>query len=135
MIHVPNAAAQVYELRMGDEVHTFVFGESKHLWSFGPWTTDAELLYTRTVNDELAQLIIVGAGAVEWQEHALLQSSEKLSYLEWRKQNAALHETLHAEPSSISTTPFLDDLLAGQTSISSATRGNGENSNSYAEKR
>jgi hypothetical protein len=38
MVHVPNAAAQVYELRIGDDVHTFIFGESKQLWSFGPWT-------------------------------------------------------------------------------------------------
>jgi hypothetical protein len=87
------------------------------------------------VDDELAQLIIVDAGAVEWQKHALLQAAERLAFLEWRKENGASHETLHAEPLSISTTPFLDDLLAGQTSISSATRGNGENSNSYAEKR
>ncbi len=127
MNHVPHAA-QVYELRMGDVVHTFVFGESKQPWSFGPWSSDAELLYVRTTNDELAQMIVVGANSVEWRGRTLLQSAENLEYLEWRKADS----TVHAEPSSVSTTSFLDELLANSAPFSSTARGNA--STTYAEK-
>jgi hypothetical protein len=130
VIHVPNAAAQVYELRIEDALHTFVFGEGKQTWIFGQWSSDAELLYSRTENNKLAQLIIVGGGSVEWQGRALLQSAEKLEHFEWRKED----DTLHAEPPSISATSFLDELLTGAASISSATHGDDANSNSYAEK-
>ena len=128
----PQADAQLYEVRIGAASHQFVYARGSQPrvnqpWTFGPWSSDAELLYCRTANEKLVQLIVIGATSLSWQGRSLLPSAGPFEYLEWRK----LDGTLAGKPSSFSA-GLLDELADNfppSSSNSSST------TSSYAEKR
>jgi hypothetical protein len=96
---IAQAAVQLYELdyhygRERDdpgERHAFFFAlgdnKSNESWSYGPWSSDADVLYCRIENEELAQLVVVGGTHVAWQGRALVQSPSRSEFFEWRRQD------------------------------------------------
>ena len=131
MSSTPHADAQLYELHVGGESHAFFFARGdqpwgNHLWTFGPWSSDAELLYCRTANEKLLQLIVIAATTVRWHGRSLLQSSGPTEYLEWRK----LDGILASKPPSVSAALPLDELTGDLFPSSS----NPSSTSSYAEK-
>jgi Heparinase II/III N-terminus/Heparinase II/III-like protein len=126
LISVPQEKAQAYELHLGDESHGFFFARDKQPWSFGPWSSDAELLYCRIEKEMLTQLIVIGGTSVEWQDRPLLQAGVPSKYFEWRKLDAILR----AEPDPFAMTPLFDQLTGSPLS----TASNVNPASSYAEK-
>ena len=134
MASTPHADAQLYELHIGEVNHEFFFARASQSgdnqpWSFGPWTSDAELLYCRTINEKLVQLIVIGAATLCWQGRSLLASAGPSEFIEWRKLDGTLDGTTTGKPSSFSA-GVLDE-LAGDFSASSS---NPSSTSSYAEK-
>jgi len=115
LVSMPHANAQVYELHLSDASHGFFFARDKQPWTFGSWSSDAELLYCRIEKEMLTQLIVIGGSSVEWQGRPLLHASAPSKYFEWRKLDA----TLHAEPEPFSTTSLFDRLTGSSLSTSS----------------
>ena len=118
------AAVQVYELDYHNESHGFFFALGDEAWSFGPWSSDARVLYCGVVQEELAHLVVIGATHVAWQRQPLLKASGPAEFFEWRKLNAAMD----AVPGGFSVTPLFAELTG-------ASPGPNRNSSTNAEKR
>lgn len=127
MVSVHHPDAQAYELHTGGDDHGFFFSRDGRPWSFGPWSCDAELLYCRTQDKRITQLIVIGGSSVEWQGRPLLPAHGPFKYFEWRKQDGALH----AEPAPFPTTFSFDELVGNSPSPTSNTSNQ---TSSYAEK-
>ena len=124
---VAQAAVQVYELDYHEESHGFFFALGDEAWSFGPWSSDARVLYCRIEKEKLAHLIAIGGTYVAWQGQPLLKMAGPSAFFEWREQDAVMNAT----PGDFSVTPLFEELTGD--SRSSAANLN-RNSSSYAEK-
>lgn len=122
-----HAAVQVYELGDQEQSHGFFFALGQQAWSFGPWSSDAELLYCRIQKEKLAHLVVIGGSSVAWQGQQLLKAAGPSAFFEWRKQDAAMH----AEPRPFSVSPLFDELTGNTSSPSSFSN---TTSSTYAEK-
>jgi len=133
---------QVYELREGNRSHEFFFAEpdltpagrssddsprNRAAWSFGPWFSNAQLLYCRAEGEKLVRLIAVGGKTLECQGKPLINASGPCKFFEWRMQD----RLTNAEPLQVSATPFLDELTGGTQAASHEANA----TSSYAEKR
>jgi hypothetical protein len=127
------AAVQVYELDYHDESHGFFFALDSALnkdgWSFGPWSSDARVLYCCIEKEKLEHLVVIGGAQVSWQGQPLLKSdvAAPFEFFEWRKRDALLNTA----PGGYSVTPLFEH-LAGVSHNSTATPNN--ISTPYAEK-
>jgi hypothetical protein len=80
------AAVQTYELDLDDGSHSFLFSRGDEAWSFGPWSSDAQVLYFRTENEKPAQLVVIGGTQVAWRgEPLLLKMAGPVAFFEWRR--------------------------------------------------
>jgi hypothetical protein len=129
MVRMHHAAVEVYELQDGDQSHGFFFAHDTQPWSFGPWSSDAELLYCRIENEKLEQLIVIGGSSVAWQGQPLLDAKGPARFFEWRK----IDGTQHTERGEFSTTPLFDE-LTGSARLSSDASVASTPASSYAEK-
>ncbi|MGA9933354.1 MAG: alginate lyase family protein [Terriglobales bacterium] len=102
------ATLQVYELDYHDESHGFFFALGDDAWSFGPWSSDARVLYCRIENEKLAHLVVIDGTNVAWQGQPLLKikTAGPSAFFEWRKQDAVLN----TEPGVFSVTPAFEKL-------------------------
>lgn len=130
MVSKQHGAVHVYELHDRNETHAFFFScfsaHDRQAWSFGPWSSDAEVLYCRMENEKLVQLIVVGGSSVAWQGQLLLNARGPSEFFEWRKQDGAMN----AEPEPFSTTPLFVELTGSSHSSADASNP----TSSYAEK-
>jgi len=114
------AAVQVYELDYHDESHGFFFALGEQAWSFGPWSSDAQVLYCRIEKEKLAHLVVIGGTYVAWQGQPLLKAAGPSAFFEWRKQDAVMN----AAPGEFSVTSLFEELtgeeLTGGSPSSSA---------------
>jgi hypothetical protein len=132
------AAVQVYELASHDASHGFFFGRGNDSWSFGPWSSDAQLLYCRIEEEKLEHLVVIGGTQVLWQGEPLLKSARPSEFFEWRRHDSVLN----AVPTEFSCTPLFTALTGqepkGQagsdTTHSDSLAGSNRDSSSYAEK-
>jgi hypothetical protein len=122
-------AVQVYKLdyHHNNESHGFFFALGDEAWSFGPWTSDARVLYCAVVQEKLAHLVVIDGTHVAWQRQPLLKAPGPVEFFEWRKQDAAMD----AVPGGFSFTPLFEEL----TGASPALPGPNRNSSTNAEKR
>jgi hypothetical protein len=111
MTSMPDAAVAVYELQNGDRSHGFFFARGKQAWSSGPWASDAEVLYCRTENEKITQLIVIGGSSVTWQGQSLLKAHGPSQFFEWRKQDGLLH----AEPQPFSLSALFQEWTGSST--------------------
>jgi hypothetical protein len=116
-------AVQVYELDYHNESHGFFFALGDEAWSFGPWSSDAGVLYCRIEDEKLAHLVVIGGRHVAWQGQPILLAAAPSAFFEWRRRDAMMNP----QPGEFSVTPRFEELTGG-TGSSSA------NSSSYAEK-
>jgi hypothetical protein len=125
------AAVQVYELDYYDESQGFFFALGDQAWSFGPWSSDARVLYCRIEKERLAHLVAIGGTYVAWQEQPLLKAAGPSAFFEWRKQDAVMNA-----PGEFSVTSLFEKLtseeLTGGAPSSSADFH--RSSSPYAEK-
>jgi hypothetical protein len=118
------ASVQVYELDYHDHSHGFFFALGDQEWSFGPWSSDARLLYCRIEKQTVTHLVVIGGSEVRWQGQSLLKSSTPSEFFEWRRENPFVT----AAPSAFSVTSLFQQLTSDLDSFSNRS------STSYAEK-
>lgn len=126
MVSGEQPGVQVYELHDGRESHSFFFARDKRPWSSGLWSSDAELLYSRTESQQLMQLILIGGSSVAWQGQPLLKAGGLIDFFEWRKSDGVIN----AAPVPFSTTALFDELAGGAR----ASLDSSNPTSSYAEK-
>ncbi len=109
MASIAQPNVQLYELDYHGESHTFFFALNhvNEPWSFGPWSSDARLLYCRIANERLEQLVVIAATHVAWQGQPLLQSAP-FEFFEWRKQDALTNSS----PGKLSATALIEELAS-----------------------
>jgi hypothetical protein len=129
LISTAQAAVQVYELDDHDQSHGFFFALGEEAWSFGPWSSDARVLYRRLEKDTLAHLILIGGTQVAWQGQPLLSTATPSAFFEWRKQDAVMN----AAPAEFSITALFNELTDGSRRLS--LESDHVSASSYAEKR
>jgi hypothetical protein len=103
------AAVQVYELDYQDQSHGFFFALGDEAWSFGPWSSDARVLYCRIEKEKLAHLVLIGGTQAAWQGQPLLKTERASEFFEWRSQDAVLN----AGAGKFSVTPLFEQLTGG----------------------
>ena len=131
LVAMRQAAVQAYELVDQDDNHGFCFALDKRPWSFGPWSSDAELLYCRIGKEGLAHLIVIGGTHVAWQGQPLLTATGPSAFFEWRKQDAVMN----AEPGPFSASPLFRELTGAATMSPDTGRSTSSSpSSKYAEK-
>jgi len=93
------AAVQAYQLdyRQNSESDWFFFALGEEPWSFGPWSSDARVLYCRIENEKLTHLVAIGGTQVAWQGQPLLKATGPAAFFEWRGQDAAMNAVPCAE--------------------------------------
>jgi hypothetical protein len=128
------AAVQVYELAYHHLSHGFFFARGKESWSFGPWSSDARVLYCRIEQETLQHLVVIGGSQVAWQGQELLRSAQAFDFFEWRRKEPEM-----TKPEGISLTPLFAALTdpdkAGNDAANSlSTATSDRRSSSYAEK-
>ncbi|MGA7078300.1 MAG: alginate lyase family protein [Terriglobales bacterium] len=120
-----HATLQVYELDYHDESHGFFFALGDDAWSFGPWSSDARLLYCRIEKEKLAHLVLIGGTEVSWQGQLLLKGAGPSAFFEWRRQDAVTS----TEPGVFSVTPVFEKLThSSSTDFSGHLSGQGSSS-------
>jgi hypothetical protein len=110
---MPHAAVQVYELEYHDESQGFFFALGEAVWNFGPWSSDAQLLYCRIEQEKLTHLVVIGGTHVAWQGKLLMTAAAPFTFFEWRKQDATTNVGL----SRVSLGPLFEQLTGGSTSV------------------
>jgi len=129
------AGVQVYELADHDVSHGFFFSTRQEAWSFGPCSSDAQMLYCRIEGEKLDHLVVLGGTEVGWQGEPLLKAAKPSKYFEWRKQESVMNGS-----GEFSFTPLFETLTGEQ--LHEASTGHGPSpvadfkpdSSSYAEK-
>ena len=106
LANMRSGTVQVYELTDENETHGFFFALDKRPWSFGPWSSDAELLYCRIRDEKLAHLVVIGGTHVAWQGRQLLRAPGPSDFFEWWKDDAVMN----AEPEPFSISSLLGEL-------------------------
>ncbi len=109
------AAVQVYELDYHDESQGFFFALGEEAWSFGPWSSDAPVMYCRIEKEELTHLVVIGGTRVAWQGQPLLKAAGPAAFFEWRKRDALTN----AAPGEFSVTSFFEELTGEELTGSS----------------
>jgi len=127
LVGMRHAAVQVYELTDRYQNQGFCFALDKRPWSFGPWSSDAEVLYCRIEGEHLVHLVVIGGTSVAWQGRPLLKAPGPSAYFEWRKQDAVMN----AEPLLFAVSPLFAE-LTGTADLPSGTQN--ISSSTYAEK-
>ncbi len=112
-------AVQVYELDYHRASEGFFFSLGDDAWSFGPWSSDARVLYCRVEDEKLTHLVLLGATRVDWQGQQILLAPKRGTF-EWRKQDALINA------GEFSITPYFEELTGSSRSSASPS--------SYAEK-
>src|SRR5208282_5745218 len=128
------AAVQAYELdyHQNNESHGFFFALGDQAWSFGPWSSDARVLYCRIEKEKLTHLVVIGGTHVAWQGQPLLKAAGPSAFFEWRKEDAVMNRA----PGEFTVTALFEELTGGSPS-SSADFNHGPSAHSsspYAEK-
>jgi len=118
LVSMTHAAVQVYELQNQHETHGFFFALDKQPWSFGPWSSDAEVLYCRIWEEKIIQLIAVGGSSVAWQGEQMLKATKPSAYFEWRKQDG----WINAEPEPFSLSPRFQELTGAHPGSDSSNQ-------------
>jgi hypothetical protein len=106
LVSKQHVAVRAYELQGRTESHSFFFALDKQAWSFGPWSSDAEVLYCRIKEEKIVQLIVVGGSSAAWHGEPLLKATKPSAYFEWRKQDGLMH----AEPEAFALSPLFQEL-------------------------
>ena len=121
---VHQSAVRVYELSGEDASQVFFFALGKY-WSFGPWSSDSEVLYCRTEHDKLTHLVVIGGSSVKWHGEHLLTASKPCAVFEWRKGDGILG----AESAPFQVSSLFQELTGGALPVAST-----QNLSSYAER-
>ena len=114
------AAVQVYELdyHQSDESQGFFFALGDEAWSFGPWSSDARVLYCRIEKEKLAHLVVIGGTYVAWQGQPLLKAAPSSAFFEWRKHDAVMNAPGEFSVTSLFEQMTSEELTGGVPSLS-----------------
>jgi Heparinase II/III-like protein/Heparinase II/III N-terminus len=124
-------SVQVYVLDHDGTAHEFFFALGDESWSSGPWSSDAQVLYCCTEEQQLNHLIVIGGTHVAWQGQPLLKALKPSAFFEWRKRDAETSSV----PNEFSVTALFEQLTGGALPVNlRSTADLNRDSSSYAEK-
>jgi hypothetical protein len=109
LVSMAHAAVQVYELDYDGQSHGFFFAMGDAAWAFGPWSSDARVLYCRIDKEKLAHLVVIGGTSVAWQEQPLLKAVGSSDFFEWRQDDGVRNTNADA----FSITSVFEKLAGG----------------------
>jgi hypothetical protein len=109
LARMAHAAVQVYELDYHGQSHGFFFALSDGAWSFGPWSSDARVLYCRIDDEKVVHLVVIGGSHVAWQEQPLLKAVGSSEFFEWRREGGVMN----AGADAFSVTSAFEKLTRG----------------------
>lgn len=72
-----------YRYDSRSETHYIFLARESGMWSCGPWSSDAELLYCRLQDDRLTQLVMISGSFAKWQHKDLIRLREAVDHIEW----------------------------------------------------
>jgi hypothetical protein len=132
---IRDASVQVYEVDDHSKSEEFFFALGDEAWSFGPWSSDARLLYCRIEKDRLAHLIVIGATHIAWEGEPLLHVDGAATFSEWLRRDGLANSA----PGELFPTPLFEELADSiRSSASSRARSSAEESSNrgstFAEK-
>lgn len=107
-------AVQAYKLDYHDESHGLFFALGNEAWAFGPWSSDAQVLYCCIEKEKLTHLVMIGGTHVAWRGQPLLKAVEPSNFFEWRRQDAVMN----APSDETSLTPLFEQLTGRSRSSS-----------------
>jgi len=108
LARMAHAAVQVYELDYHGQSHGFFFALGDGAWSFGPWSSDARMVYCRVDEEKLAHLVVIGGTQVAWQEQPLVKAVGS-EFFEWRREGGVMN----AGADAFSVTSAFEKLTGG----------------------
>jgi hypothetical protein len=110
------AAVQAYKLDYHHNIESdeFFFSLGDEAWSFGPWSSDARVLYCRIESEKLTHLVVIGGTQVAWQGQPLLTAAVPSAIFEWRKRDAMMNRA----PGGLAVTALFEELTGGTRSSS-----------------
>lgn len=128
---------RAYRLEADGEVHTFLFAptagspppRSPHSspWHNGPWSSDAEVLYSQLDRTGLVHLVLIGGTFVQFQHDYILGPAEPMEWFEWRKRDGSVYAG--------SSNALIPQLSTESPLLSTAAELTGLHPAPYAEKR
>jgi hypothetical protein len=77
--------AKVYTYEHGEITDRIIFGNSRELWTAGPFRSDALLLWVRSQQRELTALAFCSATLVEMNGDRVFSAASRLERLEWTR--------------------------------------------------
>lgn len=110
---VTQTAVQAYELKSPDGNQSFLFALNHGAWSYGPWSSDARLLYCRIEKERLTHLVVIGWSHVSWQGQPLL-NAESSEFFEWHRHATIMNPT----PRNFSATSLFEELTSQERNAS-----------------
>jgi Heparinase II/III-like protein/Heparinase II/III N-terminus len=84
---VRHTSVQGYEVDYHNQSEEFFFALGEDAWSFGPWSSDARLLYCRIEKDRLEHFIVIGATHIAWEGQPLLRADAPATFFEWLRRD------------------------------------------------
>jgi len=130
-------AVQVYELDYDDESHGFFFALNKDPWSFGPWSSDALVLYCHIEKEKVTHLVVIGGTWVAWQGQPLISMDLKAeapsAFFEWRRKGISARNADTLDRGNYLVTPLFEQ-LTGEAVTENSRDGSQSPSSTYAEK-
>ncbi len=135
MASMAQAAVQVYELdyHYQEQSRGFFFALRDQAWSFGPWSSDARVLYCDIKKEKLKHLVVIGGTYVNWQGQPLLKAAGPCEFFEWSAEDALLnHRLTNQTPGEFSVTPLFEQLTGERLGRESGSSGQG--ASTYTEK-
>jgi Heparinase II/III-like protein/Heparinase II/III N-terminus len=82
---------QAYELISRDETQGFLFATGGEAWSFGHWSSDAQVLYYRFEKTRLVHLVVIGGTYLAWRGETVLTAVTSNGFFEWRRSDALVN--------------------------------------------
>jgi hypothetical protein len=122
---------QCYKLDSRDESQAFLFALGNDAWSFGPWSSDARVLFCRFRKDSLRHLIVIGGTHVRWHGEPLLTGAGPKNIFEWKKEDTATNSATR----EFSISALFEELTRDETIDGTAADRVDQVSTTYAEKR
>ena len=80
----PDNPEAVYKFEQGNISHVLLFsGPANAKWSYGPWSSDAQLFYLRSQDGCINRVVVSDASFVQFRGAPLISHQGPLQWLEW----------------------------------------------------
>jgi hypothetical protein len=108
------APEAVYRFVRNRTTHCMIFGRSQKAWSFGPWASDARILYFRLQGRRIEQALFCEGSSVQLLGESLIKQEAPVQWLEWTNRDG--HHRV-ASSDEAAARSFLPSILDSEIEI------------------